>query len=312
MDNKKIDYNFIEKINLIREKGNFHTIKNEIGEKRLKQFIKSIYPKFAITEIETITGIPDSTLAYWFKELKIPFIRHHIITKAFPGKDNSEIVVSRDNKNYIAATVKITPELAYIIGFTLGDGSVQPYQIEVFNKDKGLREILFEYLKPYGSITEEERPNGLWRLRLSNGVIANLIKDKNGVRQDTLNYIFNNEKLARKFIAAFWDAEGTVLYQKEKKYYNLYLYNSNEKILEKIKDFLEKKEIKFSVHSRKTRDKNYIINNRVVKSKKILHRINIHKSSWKTWLNEVGLYLNHSKKREMVNNIIRYFGGKLK
>ncbi|MBS3152559.1 hypothetical protein J4230_04070 [Candidatus Woesearchaeota archaeon] len=306
-----MDANLITQIRNIKyNKGNFQTIKNKIGEERLKDFFTTLYPKFTITEIEAITEIPDSTLERWFQQLRIPFIRHRIRSKAFVGNENSEIIVAKNGITFRAVKVNITPQLAYLIGFTLGDGSVQQYMIEVFNKDRKLREILFNCLKPYGTITKEERENGLWKLRLSNGVIANLIKNENGIREDTLDYIFSNDELARNFIAAFWDAEGSVLYQREKKYYNLYLYNSNKFILNKIKEFLFKKEIKFSTHSRKTRDKNCILNNHIVQSKKILHRINIHKASWPIWINEIGLYMNHSKKKEMIKAIKIYLGGK--
>ena len=291
-----------------KDNHNFQSIKKQIGEERLKEFINSIYPKFTITEIETITGIPDSTLAYWFEQLKILFIRHRIKSKAFHGNEDSEIVVSKDGITFKAVTIKITPELAYIIGFTLGDGSIQQYMIEVFNKDRKLREVLFEYLKPYGTITEEERLNGLWRLRLSNGIIANLIKDKDGIRKDTIDYIFSKDELAKKFIAAFWDAEGTG--RKQGNYYHLYLYNSNEYLINKICNFLKFKGIKYSIHTRKTRDKNSFINGHEVKSKKILYRICIPKSCFLSWVSEIGLNLNHSKKRGIVNEMLKLYGGK--
>ena len=293
---------------LRNEKRRFKTIRKNIGEERLKEFFNTIYPKFAITEIEKITGIPDSTLGRRFGELNIPFIRHHIVTKAFPGNEDAEIVITKNNEAFRAVTVKITPKLAYLIGFTLGDGSVQKYMIEVFNKDRKLREILFQHLKPYGTITEEERENGLWRLRLSNGVIANLIKDEKGIREDTLNYIFSNDELARQFIAAFWDAEGTV--RKQYNYYHIYLYNSNEYLISKVCGFLNNKKIKFSIHKRPTRDKESFILDHLVKSKKILVRINIHKPSWTKWTNEIGLLMNHTKKKEVINQILKLFGGK--
>lgn len=287
---------------------NFQTIKKKIGEERLREFIHSIYPKFSITEIEAITGIPDSTLGYWFEQLQIPFIRNHVTIYSIPSDKDEELVVKRGAITQRVINVRITPELAYVIGFTLGDGSVQKYSVEVFNKNRNLKEILFDYLEPYGSITEEERKNGLWRLRLSNGRIANLIKDKEGIRKDTIDYIFNKDELARKFIAAFWDAEGTT--RKQGNYYHLYLYNSNGYLINKICKFLKFREIEYSIHSRKTRDKNGFINGREVKSQKILHRICIPKSHFLCWVSEIGLNLNHSKKREIVNEILKLYGGK--
>ena len=139
-----MDANLITQIRNIKyNKGNFQTIKNKIGEERLKDFFTTLYPKFTITEIEAITEIPDSTLERWFQQLRIPFIRHRIRSKAFVGNENSEIIVAKNGITFRAVKVNITPQLAYLIGFTLGDGSVQQYMIEVFNKDRKLREILF-------------------------------------------------------------------------------------------------------------------------------------------------------------------------
>jgi len=304
-----VDRALVEQITELRKEKNFQTIKEEIGEERLKEFIHAVYPKFTITEIEKITGIPDSTLGYWFKQLGIPFIAHHVTIRAVPGSQDGEMTIEEDGSVRKIVMVKITPELAYAVGFALGDGSIQQYQVEVFNKDKHLKTCLFNILKQYGHITEEERENGLWRLRLSSVKIASLIKDKKGIRQDTLDYIFRNDKLAKKFIAGFWDAEGTVLYQKEKKYYNLYLYNSNHYLMDRIEGFFKRGGIKFSIHKRPTRDESYLLKGRWVKSKKELIRLNIHKVSWGDWIKEIGLSMNHGKKREMINKINNFYGG---
>lgn len=306
--NNDIDTQLIAQVNLIRQKGcNLQTVKKEIGEDRLKEFIHSVYPKFSITEIETITGIPDSTLGYWFQQLNIPFVRNHITNRAIPGGEESQIIISKGVVIKKVSTIKITPELAYIIGFALGDGNIQRFMVEVFNKDEKLRGHLFELLKPYGSITEERRENGLWRLRLSSVKIANLIKDKKEVRKDTINYIFSRDDLARRFIAAFWDAEGSVLLGKHN-YYHIYLYNSDSYLLRKVCDFFDSKNIKFSLLNMKLRSNAYFLKGRPIIAKKIIQRIGIPKSSCLNWVKEIGIYLNHSKKREIVNEILNHRG----
>ncbi|HLC56254.1 MAG TPA: hypothetical protein VJJ23_03400 [Candidatus Nanoarchaeia archaeon] len=298
-------------INILRKNNHdFRTIKKKVGENKLKEFINTIYPKFDITEIEIITGIPDSTLEHWFKLLNIKPVRNHIFSKAFPGNEDSTIILTKDDITYKSVTVKITPELAYVIGFTLGDGSSQQYMIEVFNKNRKLREVLFEYLKPYGTITEEERENGLWRLRLSNGRIANLIRDNKEIRYDTIDYIFNNEELAKQFIAAFWDAEGSVLKSKDYNTFNLYLYNSNSFLLDRICNFLKSKNIKFSILNLKSRSTDYYLQGRKINPKKKIQRINVHMSSLMDWVNLIGIHLKHSKKQETVNKILDLYGGK--
>lgn len=299
-----MDKIILKKIQKLRKtKHDFRTIKKVIGEDRLREFINSIYPKFSVTEIEIITGIPDSTLGFWLKKLNMPSIRHHVVSRAFPGKSESEMIVSQGGLTYIAATIKMTPELAYLIGFVLGDGSVQQYMIEAFNKDRNLREVIFKYMKPYGTITKEERPNGLWRLRLSNGRIANLIKDKNGIREDTLDYIFSNDELAGNFIAAFWDAEGSVL---PRKYgYCVYLYNSNSFLLDRIYNYLKSNNIKFSILNLKQRTDIYFINDRRITPRKLIQRISIFKSSYTKWINQIGRYMNHTNKKKIINDIMK-------
>lgn len=301
-----INYELINQINETRKGHNFREVKIKIGEDRPRQLINTLYPRFPITEIESIMGISDSTLERWFEQLKIPFIRNHISSISIPGDANSQKVIMQGTAPKKLFTIKITPELAYAIGFTLGDGSVQKWAVEVFNKDESLRKVLLDYLEPYGSITQEERQNGLWRLRLSNGKIANLIKNEKGIRQDTLDYIFNNEELTRRFIAAFWDAEGSVLRQIKgnSRYYHIYLYNSNKYLIGKICSFLNSKNIKFSIHERMIRNKPNIFQGHVIKSTKGLARINIHKISWATWLDTIGLLMHHSKKRRMVGEIM--------
>ncbi|VVB60938.1 LAGLIDADG-like domain protein [uncultured archaeon] len=305
------DHELLSQINEIRKNGNFQTVKKTIGEEKIRQFINSMYPNFSITEIEAMTGIPDSTLEHWFKLLKISPIRNHIATVSIPSNTDAQTIITQGLTTKKVSSIKITPKLAYVIGFTLGDGSVQKYMVEVFNKDKALRRVLFDYLTPYGSITQDERPNGLWRLRLSNGKIANLIRDEKGIRQDTLDFIFKDETLARNFIAAFWDAEGAILKKKDRKNYcDRYLYNSNKYLIDKICKFLEKKEIKYPRHIRSEKERVYYLNGRQVKSNKPLHRISIPSHSRLKWINEIGLHMRHSKKRETITKLLEFYSDK--
>lgn len=300
-----MDKQLLKKISQIREKGNFQTLKKEVGEERLKEFINSIYPKFSITEIEKITGIPDSTLGHWFNRLEIPFIRNHISCLSLPSDTDSEVVIGKDNVTKKIQSVKITPELSYLIGFSLGDGNIQRYNVDIFNKDIKLREVFLNIIQKYGSITEYVRPDKLWRLRLSSGRIANLIKNENKIRKDTIDFIFNREKLAKKFIAGFWDAEGSVWYTSMKpNYYHIYLFNSNKYLLEKIKEFLRSKGIDFSLLNKNPIDRK-MKDGRIIKSKKIVERVSIPKSSSIKWAMEIGVHMNHSNKSNNVKKLLQ-------
>jgi len=291
----------LDQIGQIRAGGNFQTVRKKIGSERLKSVLKALYPKYNITQIEEITGVPDSTLETWFKKLGVPLNRNHAIAISVAGGENKEWAVEIGNKVYKISSVKITPKLAYLIGFSLGDGSVQDFAVEFFNKDKKLREHVLEYLQPYGTITERERPDGLWKLRLSSKRIANLIKNRGGIRWDTIDYMFNDPCLAQKFTAAFWDAEGSVL--KQNKYFHVNVYNSEKKIIDKIASFLRSESIDSTIITIDGRGREYSYNSRPVIARKLIYRLGIPKTSLNKWVALIGVHLKHSKKGEMVSII---------
>jgi hypothetical protein len=293
----------LAEMNGVRQHGNFQTIKNEFGAKRLQRLLLALYPKYTIKEIEAMIGVPDSTLARWFESFNVPSdMRWHVKIYARAGDRHSERIVKNGKILAKQVTVRISPDLAYLIGFALGDGAVQTYMVEVFNKDSKLYQNLNKILKNHGVVTEDRRPNGLWRLRLSSVAIANLIKKNKEPNEATLDYIFKHEKLAKEFIAAFWDAEGTV--RKQGNYYHIYLCNTNKRLMERISDFLNRNNIKFSTLERPTRDNPYLLNGRVIKSTKTLLRINIHKQSWGVWVKLIGTHMHHSKKRDAVMEVM--------
>ena len=170
-----------------------------------------------------------------------------------------------------------------------------------------MREHLFPILKKYGSVIEDERTNVLWRLRLSSVKIANLIKENKSIREDTLDYIFSNDELACPFIAAFWDAEGTV--RKQKNSYYLYLYNTNAELLDKIGTYLKKNGITYSTHSRFDKDREYFYQGKKITSTKPMHRFYVPKAAHKRWLEKIGAHIKHSKKSAVIREMITKYGG---
>jgi|SRR5271157_58144 len=293
----------MQEISKIREYGNFSTIKNKLGETKLKNSLLSLYPNYTIKEIEYITGIADSTLARWFKCLSIPSnLRWHIKILSKAGSRNTEYLLKNGNTFAKRFTIQITPDLAYLIGFVLGDGAIQTYMVEAFNQNEGFHQYLRQIMKTYGSVTEDKRQNGLWRLRLSSVTIANLIKKNKEIDKETINFIFKNKKLARKFTAAFWDAEGTV--RKQGNSYHIYLYNTNKYLLDKICGFLRDQKIEYSLLSRDDTGRNYKLNGRPVRATKILHRISIPTKSRLVWAKEIGVHMFHSKKSHSVKELM--------
>ena len=294
---------FIEEISSIRKKGNFQTVKKEIGKTKLIKLINKFYPKYEIKTIENIFNVPNSSLSHWFKDLGINTVRRHIKNSSVAANFNqSEVFVNNKSTTKLSA-VKITPELAYLIGFTLGDGSIQKYSVEVFNQDKGMYDYLRKTMKKLGPVTLDQREDGLWRIRLSSVKISDLIKREKKVRKETAEFILKDNSLAQQFIAGLWDAEGSVL--KQKNYYHVYLYNSNKYLIDLVGDYLKSKSIEFSVLKLKEKRKSFIIRGRTVTPKKQMYRLGISKSALASWTDEIGLYLLHSKKKQIVNDILK-------
>ena len=284
-----------------RLNGNFRTIKNRIGAEKLKHFFTKHYPRKDIKYLEMITGVPDSSLLYWFKDLGINSTRWHFVQQPIPANFDGSFVANFAKNAIDYAAVNIDSNLAYLIGFCLGDGSVEKYSLEVFNKNEGMKNALKSTMQRYGKVRESIRENGLWRLRLSSSAIARLVKVNKTINEETLDFIFSDAKLIPSFLAGFWDAEGSVL--KQRSYFHVYLYNSNKDLLDKISKYLEGNSIKNSIIKVKMRAKTYYYNGRPIVAKKQIYRLGVPKSHIKNWKELIGLHLKHSKKSAVVLEI---------
>lgn len=294
----------IDEITRLRsEKNNFQTIKKQIGESKLIELIKNFYPKYDITLLEKIMKVPDSTLLRWFDKLRIKANRNHIFNESIVANFNKETILYSNNTVKKVSAIKMTPGLAYLVGFTLGDGATQKYMVEVFNKDRGMYNYLLKTMKNFGAVTLDQRANGLWRIRLSSKLISDLIKRNKKMRKETVDFILNNDRFAPYFIAGLWDAEGSVL--KQAKYYHVYFYNSNKKLIDLVGNYLSKSRIDFSIIKIKERRKSFTSMGRTIIPRKQMYRLGVPKKSVDKWAELIGLYLLHSKKSKIVKEIIK-------
>lgn len=291
----------IKQINEILETHDLREVKKIVGVEKLVGLLKRLYPKNDIKTIERIMNVPDSTLGYWFKNLGLPFVRRHVSTLVFPSNFDGSIVVAHGNAAKNLAAIKIDGNLSYLVGFCIGDGAIQKFMVEAFNKDKGMKEYLKATMQRYGSVQEVVREDGLWKLRLSSVKIAALIKRNGKIVEDVLEYILSDNDLAPKFLAGLWDAEGSVLKQGD--YTHVYLYNSNKELLERISEYLESKEIKNSIIKVKKREQPYYLRGRPVIARKQIYRLGVPKSHLVKWRGLIGLHLKHSKKSVVVCEI---------
>lgn len=299
-----LDSGNLELINKIKESrkgGNFQTVRKTIGDGQLINLLNNLYPKHDMKTLENLLGIPDSSLGYWFKQLGIPVVRNHVNNRVFAANFDFSFVLPVGNGATNFSAINVKQDLAYLAGFCLGDGSVDKHSLEVFNKDFGMKDYLKSTMAKFGKVGESKRSNGLWRLRLSSSKIARLIKEYKKANQDTIDFIFSNDELAKSFIAGFWDAEGSVL--KQKKYFHVYLYNSDKNLIFRISAYLKSKEINNSVLEMKKRENKYFLKGRPVIAKKTIWRLGVKKNGLKIWVELIGLHLKHSKKSVVVKQI---------
>ncbi|HLC92825.1 MAG TPA: LAGLIDADG family homing endonuclease [archaeon] len=291
----------IKKINDLRVNHDFRAIKKIIGKENIAALLAKLYPKNDITTIEKILNVPDSILGCWFRNLGIPLVRRHVSTEMFPANFDGSTVIAFGNSAKNLSAIKIGEDLAYMIGFCIGDGAVQKFMVEAFNKDKGMKEYLKATMEKYGTVQEVYRDDGLWKLRLSSVKIAALIKKNGTISEDTLDYIFSEEGLAPRFLAGLWDAEGSVLRQGN--YIHVYLYNADKRLLDRISEYLNFKGIKNSIIEIKKRVEPYCLGGRPVIARKQIYRLGVPKSHIGKWAELIGLHLKHSKKSTVVLEI---------
>lgn len=296
------DLELIHKIHSIREKGNFQTMYNVVGKSNVKCLLNKLYPNNDIKNLEKILGVPDSSISHWFKLLGITSVRKHLSNNSYAANFNSSIVLPLNKTAINFSAINVDADLAYLIGFSLGDGTVEKYSLEVFNKDLGMQKYLESIMSKYGAVTKSVTGKRLWKLRLSSIKIANLVKQNKQVNEDTLNFIFSDNLLAQKFLAGFWDAEGSVL--KQAKYFHLYLYNSNKILMDRIKNYLDSLGFDCSILEIKKRQNIYYLDGRPIITKKIIYRLSVKKKDMKKWVNMIGIYLMHSKKSAVIKEIL--------
>lgn len=295
------DLETITKIKEVLVKGNFQTAKKIIGKTKLFELLNNLYPRNDLPKIEKILGIPDSTLARWYKELGIKLVRSHVSTLVVPSHFDGSIVIANGATAKNISAVKVDEDLAYLIGFCIGDGAIQKFMVEAFNKDAGVKQYLKTTMERYGKVQDVLREDGLWKLRLSSVKIAALIKQNGKIVDETINYVLSDKELASRFVAGLWDAEGSVL--KQNKYIHVYLYNGNKKLIDIVSNYLTSRGIKNSIIVIKQRVEPYYYKGHPIISKKQMHRIGIPKSHLKQWKELIGLHLKHSKKSAVVLEI---------
>ena len=138
--------------------------------------------------------------------------------------------------------VRLTLRLAYLLGWTIGDGYANKREIDaiVSIRESELIEPLFKrMLERFGSVFVVPR-HGAHIIRCNSTVLARILCTASGQRYwKNVDFILQSPKFAPVFIAGFWDADGGVFHEANGAF-RAHLYNSRLALLEKVAHALNK------------------------------------------------------------------------
>jgi hypothetical protein len=136
--------------------------------------------------------------------------------------------------------IRLTRELAYLLGWIIGDGHSNRREVDAIVSlrerrwiEPLVKRLLGRFRKPF-IVTR----NGARIIRCSSAKLARVLCTASGRRHwKNVDFVLESSRFAASFIAGFWDADGGVFHEANGAF-RAHLYNSNLLLLEKIADAL--------------------------------------------------------------------------
>jgi len=292
--------------------------------------------KEAVNELYNIQGMSMEQMAQklekdyrtinrWIRILGIktrPNIAPFHMSKLVPQPWMEETKLDVANGKPVRITlIHPTDELSYFIGFAIGDGWVGSRGIELCNTEFGLLDHLLPITNSIGAkysgkiglqyrdecgrdVARKEAYS--FRIWLSNSNIARLIKQKNQLRYDTLDFLLSAK--AGHFMAGLWDADGCISYNTGERLcieVHVCQGESNFKLLERIADTLSRFGIKTSCQLSGEKHTSHNFHGKSYRLNENVYRLHVFKASVENWIKVVGKFMKHPKKVEKINQIRR-------
>jgi hypothetical protein len=138
--------------------------------------------------------------------------------------------------------VRLTPKLAYLMGWIVGDGYANKREIDAIvslRERKIIEPIVIRLLSQFGKILVVPR-HGALIVRCLSTKLARVLCTPTGKRFWTnVGMVPQSRRFAAWFIAGFWDADGGVFHE-DNGAFRAHLYNSNLPLLRKISRALKR------------------------------------------------------------------------
>jgi intein/homing endonuclease len=137
--------------------------------------------------------------------------------------------------------IRLTAELAYVLGWILGDGYVNKREVDaiVSLREQSLIEpVVRRELERFGTVFVVPR-HGTLVIQCNCTLLSRALCSPRGARYwENVDFILRLPKYASAFIAGFWDADGGI-YRESNGTVRSHLYNSRLHVLNKIADSMQ-------------------------------------------------------------------------
>lgn len=318
---------FARNLSIVRQARNFREIVGALTLSRFREMMGELYSTQGMSMKQMARKLQKDykTINKWIKKLGIkvrPNIAPIHISRLVPQVEMAKTRLDVVNgRNIRLTSIYPTDDLSYLIGFTIGDGWAGSRNIELCNTEFGLLDPLLSVMNSvrikYGgkiglqyrdrkgkSVARDKAYS--FRIWLNNSNIARLIKRRNKLKYDTIDFLLSAKP--EHFLAGLWDADGCISHlTKERLHVEVYLCQgeSNFELLERIVNALSRFGIKTSC---RVSDKKHEVHEFYGKRSRInenVYRLHVFKESVQDWIKMVGEKMMHPKKIETIKQLKR-------
>lgn len=245
-----------------------------------KEKLKKLYHEknMSLSEIGEKYDCDSTNIHYYMKKYDIE--RRNL-------KEAQKIVGDSGARKTNRPNLDLSEDVSYILGVLEGDGFTLKFEernesiIRLQVNDYPFAKSFSKSLKNIGLnpsiLNTEKYGNTSTKWRVS-AYSQKFLDWYNSI--SILNFLNKSKEVENNFMEffrGFYESDGTLSIQPEKSYFQLFITNSNKKILEKIKNLMLKIGYNFTLNKKTKRNEIREINGRKIKFKKPVYRLTLHR-----------------------------------
>ena len=165
-----------------------------------------------------------------------PQITPTIVSELVTSNPNHPRIVMDKGQPILKCQIRLTLELAYTLGWIVGDGYANKKEIDaiVYLRERSLIEsFVRRELERFGTVFVVPR-HGVLLVRCNSTLLSRVLCSPKGIWYwENVDFVLRSGRYASAFIAGFWDADGGI-YRETNGTVRTHLYNSDLLLLDKI------------------------------------------------------------------------------